>query len=323
MKNLFRGLSILGFIICSLAYGQTIPRSEQEIPVFSGAERNLPEQKQALKDYLETHEGEPIRDIRLSVYTAKVEPSEVCRFYIEKLGAKEGFPEYDEGVNTKPWYEVSYFSERDFEEQWEFDTKIWDGKWLKTAVAKRKQWEPGKWLASAIFEWTVLLDNGDIKRFSIDIIDDSYDTRARIISDKTILTIVSRIEKSEENQDEEEDERLDEAYEQKMASLSGNPPTAQSLGIPFYPGWNFRPELSAGMSLNEDFEYFVFTTSDGAKKVAAFYEQKLNKKAFDSGFGYILALKGALPVPDEGLTIQENTMVDGNAETVITIQKER
>ncbi|NCU31655.1 MAG: hypothetical protein EOM23_01675, partial [Candidatus Moranbacteria bacterium] len=120
MKNLFKLVFIACLISCYAACGQTISSSEQEIPVFPGAERNLPEQKQALKDYLETNEGQPIRDIRVNVFTAKVEPSEVCRYYIAKLGATEGFPEYDDGVNTKPWYEVSFFSERDFEDQWEF-----------------------------------------------------------------------------------------------------------------------------------------------------------------------------------------------------------
>jgi hypothetical protein len=185
--------------IYSATIGQNIPKTAQDIPIFPKAKINIEEQQQALKDFKEIYEGAPIQEYSISLYSVRTEIYEVCRFYIEKLGATEGFPEYDDGMNTKPWYEVSYFPDNYFEDQWEYDTKIWDGNWFKTAVEKRKQWEPGKWVQGAYFEWTVLQRDGNLAHFSIDISDDnSFDTRAKTAEDKTLIAIMSRIEISED-----------------------------------------------------------------------------------------------------------------------------
>lgn len=328
LKTRFFPTAILLLSFFAAAYGQSIPRAWQEIPIFPGASIDQEAQKQTIKDYQEIHAGEPIRDLHINVYTVRTVPDDVCRFYIEKLGAIDEFPEDDSWSSgsvseTKPWYEAGYFQNSWFEEQYEGDIKIWDGKWFKSALSKRQQWIDGEWLQGAYFEWTIILDNGDLARFSIDLIDDdSFDTRAKTVSDKTMITIVSRIEKSEEAIEEEEDEWMDELSEQRMDSFAGDPPTSASLGVPFYPGWVFQPQQSAGMSLNDDYHYYIFTSADEPEKVLAFFEEKMGKKAHDSGYGYIIALKGALPVPDEGVTIQENTMIEGGAKTVITIQKQ-
>lgn len=322
MKNSIITVIITCSILCSATYGQRIPKSEKEVPVFPGAQRDLPAQEYALKDFLEIQQGQPIYDIQLSVYSINSPPDDITRFYIEKLGATEGFPVEEAGIDTKPWYELNYFSESYYEDQYERDTKIWDGKWFRSALAKRKQWTSGYWLQYAYFEWTKKLDNGDLARISVDISDDdSFDTRAKIVKDKTMLTITSYIEKSEEAYEEEQDAIMDEVFNDRLAYLRNNPPTEKLLGVPFYPGWLFRAEQSAGMSLDDEYSYYIFASTDDLKKVLTFYEQKLNKKALNSGFGYIIALKGSLPVPEEGLTIQENTMFDGTIQTVITIQK--
>jgi hypothetical protein len=127
-------------------------------------------------------------------------PDEVCKFYIEKLRAKEGFPEdHNPEMKTNPWYELSYFDSSWFEDQYEGNIKIQDGKWFKAALSKRKQWEQGEWLQGAYFEWTVILDNGDWVRHFVDIIDDnSFDSRAKTVNDKTMITIVSQTGISDE-----------------------------------------------------------------------------------------------------------------------------
>jgi hypothetical protein len=203
LKTPFFLTSILFLSFFAAVYGQNIPRKWQEIPLFPGATIDQEAQKQTIKDYQESHAGEPIRDLHINVYTVKRVPDDVCRFYIEKLGAVEGLPDDDSWLsesksNTRPWYEVNFFHNSWFEEQYEGDIKIWDGKWLKSALSKRQQWTEGEWLQGAYFEWTIILENGDLARFSIDIFDDdSFDTRAKTVSDKTTITIVSQIEKSE------------------------------------------------------------------------------------------------------------------------------
>ena len=202
-------LTCLLFCICIAGNGQTIPRSEQDIPLFPGSVRNLEAQKQTLADYKEIHAGEAISDLQISVYSAGSVADQVCRFYIEKLGAKEGFPEDNDylpnqEINTKPWYEVSYFPNSWFEDQYEGNIKIHDGKWFKSALSERNQWKQGKWLQGAYFEWTGILNSGDLVRCSVEIIDDdSFDSRTRTVTNKTLITILSRIERSDEDMEDD------------------------------------------------------------------------------------------------------------------------
>jgi hypothetical protein len=129
------------------------------------------------------------------------------------------------------------------------------------------------------------------------------------------------VTKSEAALIEEEDQTIDRETTKKAEQLDKNPPTEKTLGIPLYPGSVFDPESSAGMSLDEDYQYFIYFSNDPPAKVVAFYEQRLGKKALASDGGYLIALKGDPPIPEEGLTIQANIMFGGKAKTVITIQK--
>jgi hypothetical protein len=76
------------------------------------------------------------------------------------------------------------------------------------------------------------------------------------------------------------------------------------------------------MSSGNDYAMYLFLTTDPPSKVVAFYEQKLRIKAEEVVKGnYMIPLKGEMPVPEEGISIQPNTMFGGKAKTVITIQK--
>jgi hypothetical protein len=55
--------------------------------------------------------------------------------------------------------------------------------------------------------------------------------------------------------------------------------------------------------------------------VAAFYTQRLNMKPAIMNEFYIFALKGELPVPEEGLVIQPNLALGDMPQTIITVQK--
>ncbi len=205
MKNSPLLFMILLLLICSTGNGQNIYRTEQEIPVFPGAVRNIEAQKQALSEYQEIYAGESLRDLRVSVYNVKTIPDDVCRFYIEKLKAKEGFPDDNSGSSNpestiKPWYEVSYYDNSWFEDQYEGNIKIRDGKWFKATLSKRKPWSQGEWLQGVYFEWTVILENGDWARHFVDIIDDdSFDSGAKTVNNKTLITIVSQVGTSDED----------------------------------------------------------------------------------------------------------------------------
>ncbi|MBN1116278.1 MAG: hypothetical protein JXA77_03670 [Bacteroidales bacterium] len=207
MKNLSY-INLIAFLtFCLVCKGQNIPFTANEIPLFPGAMQNMEAQKLALKDYQEIYEGESLSNLQVSVYCVKTVPDDVCRFYIEKLGAKEGFPEDNTDFqnpekNTKPWYEVGLYDESLFEDQYEGDIKIHDGKWFKAALSERKQWVNGEWLQGSYFEWTVRLNNGEWARHFIDIIDDdSFDSRAKTVNNKTMITIVSQIKNPDNDED--------------------------------------------------------------------------------------------------------------------------
>ncbi len=318
---------LLLFSFSVLAAGP--PRSEKEIPVYPGAVRDQAAEKELLSQRSEY--GPEIqktwRSYTVRVYTVKTIIDEVCKFYISKLGAKPGTPVEDPaslkpGAVYSPWYELDFYGPEIFEDQYERNTLIQDGKWVKSAFAKRPQWKKGAWLCQAWFEWNIVLNNGDLATYSVLLEDVGYDSRKKVDFLSTRIRIEILVAKSEEALEEEEDEAMDEAIAAKARQLAKNPPTAQTLGVPIYPGAVFNPEISAGMSLDEDYQYYVYLSNDPPAKVVAFYEQRLGKKASSYEGGYLFALKGKLPVPDEGLAIQPNVLFGGPAKTMITVQKQ-
>lgn len=109
-----------------------------------------------------------------------------------------------------------------------------------------------------------------------------------------------------------------------IKSAASSAPTAEKLGVPVYPGSTYDAQNSQGMS-SGDYAYYIFVTNDAPEKVAAFYEQKLKVKAGKSGNSYLIPLKGRLPIPEEGISIQPNTLggPSAKAKTMITFQKHK
>ena len=99
-------------------------------------------------------------------------------------------------------------------------------------------------------------------------------------------------------------------------------PSESEIGAPVYPGAVYNTELSAGMSEGNDYKYFVFHTNDSPETVVRFYEQKLGKKPQKLGNSYMFALKGNLPLPDDGLVVEPNQMPNVTHKTTFTFQKQ-
>lgn len=306
-----------------------VPKNEKEIPLYPGAIRDQAAEKEMLRQ--DTEYAEDIiktwRSNTVKVYTVKAVVNDVANFYIQKLGAKEGMPEnpgsLKPGSIISPWYDLSFYEPGFFDDQYDDKDKLtYDGKWVKSVFIKRKQWRNNEWLNTMRFEWNIVLNNGDMAQYSVLVEDEGYDALKRVIYNTTRITIRILVTKSEEALTNEEDQATDRDTAQLAHQLAKTPPTAKVLGVPIYPGSVFDPENSAGMSLDMDSRCYIYLAVDPPAKVLAFYEQQLGKKALANEGGYIIALRGQLPIPDEALTIQPNTMFGGKAKTVITVQKQ-
>lgn len=320
----------LSFILLLLSLPLLIgaaPLNEKDIPVYPGAVRDQAAEEELRRDYEEfNYDHWELKSIR--VYKVKALIDDVCRYYIDQLKAKPGQLVHDPydlspGEVDGPWYDVGFWHETIFETQYEYDTLLNDGEWVKAAFAKRPQWEKGSWLCTASFEWNAGLPNGDVARYFVLLEDEGFDSRKKVDYRSTRIRIEVQVSPSLEAIEEEEDWLMDQAFAAKAEQFRKNPPTEKLLGVPLYPGAVFSPELSAGMSLSEEYHIYVYFSNDPLDQIVDFYRKRLGKEPHSSGdLGYMFALKGSLPIPEEGLAIQPNMLFDVPFQSMISIMKE-
>lgn len=303
------------------------PLNEKEIPVYPGAVRDQAAEEEIRRDYEEYRfDYWEMKTIR--VYTVKALIDDVCRYYIDQLKAKPGEAIDDpyalaSGEVYGPWYELGFWHETIFETQYEYDTLLNDGEWVKEAFAKRPQWKKGSWLNMASFEWNASLESGDVAQYNVILEDVGFDSRKGVDYRSTRIRIQVLVSPSLEAIEEEEDWAMDQAVAAKAEQFRKNPPTEKLLGVPLYPGAVFSPELSAGMSLSEEYHIYVYFSNDPLDQIVDFYRKRLGKEPHSSGdLGYMFALKGTLPIPEEGLAIQPNMLFDVPFQSMISIMKE-
>jgi hypothetical protein len=316
-------------IWCAVAgalFAAQTPKSEKEIPMFSGAARD------AAAEAVRREQGGP----EGKVYRMGASPEEVFNFYLQKIGGKEGAMwagdpnSLPKGGASPVAYEIEYYTEEDLADS-TYEGEPHPGKWIKATLSKnRKPLKPGMWMKRASFSWIVKNPDGGMTDFFLDIVDISFnspddfytvDYQSKKYKQSTGIEVLVSASQSEEAMREESWEEMEEETAARTKALKGKPPTEKDLGVPIYPGAAFNAEASAGMSMGDDYAMFVFLSNDQPAKVVAFYEQKLKKKAEKSGDMYMIPLKGKPPVPEEGIVIQPNTMFGGSAKTVISIQK--
>jgi hypothetical protein len=325
-KRIIAAGSILLWVLCIFASSVSrlaaqVPKSEKEIPIFSGAVRDT-DKESALKSEQGGEISPNVRSGVLKVYMTGASAEEVFKFYLQKIGAKEGAPDIDprgleRGAVSQASYEISYYTDEHFE-----DYEGHPGTWKKQSLVKnRKPYTSGKWISGGWINWYKKESNNDLTTFYINIDDESFDVFSKKYATATSIRISVATEKSEQAMREETDAQMDQKVEELAKSLKSKPPTAKELGAPLYPGAKFDADASAGMSAGNDYAMYLYLTTDPPSKVVAFYEQQLKIKAGVQGDKYMIPLKGKLPIPEEGISIEPNTMFGGSAKTVITIQK--
>jgi hypothetical protein len=314
------------FTVTGALFAAQTPKSEKEIPVFSGAKRDAAAEKVRME------QGGP----EGKVYRIGASPEEVFNFYLQKIGGKEGAgwegdpDSLPKGGASPVTYEIEYYTEEDLTDS-TYEGVPYPGKWIKATLSKnRKPLKPGMWMKRASFSWIVKNPDGGMTDFFLDIWDigfnspdDFYtvDYQSKKYTQSTGIEVLVSVGQSEEAMREESWERMEEETAARSEAFKGRPPSEKDLGVPVYPGAAFNAEASAGMSMGDDYAMYLYLSNDQPAKVVSFYEQQLKKKAEKIGSGYMIPIKGKPPIPEEGIVIEPNTMFGGSAKTVITIQK--
>ncbi len=330
-QKLFVGfLSTIIVLNIRVVFSAQIPKSESGIPIFTGASRDMETEKER-KEQMSWENDPNLRSAILKLYITAASAEEVFGFYLQAIGGKEG-DYYEDPVNLSPGsttpvsYEIETYNEQDFDDAM-YDSDFGEskhlGKWRKdTLIKNRKPYKAGQWIKHVCFEWGKKEANSDLTTFYLNIFDNSFDVVPNEYKPTTEIEIQVTTSKSEEAMMDEIDEDMDRDTESLSRSLASHPPTEKVLGVPLYPGAKFDAANSAGMSTGNDYAMYLYLINDPPAKVVSFYEQKLKIKAESMGNDqYMIPLKGKMPVPDEGLSIQPNTMFGGNAKTVMTVQK--
>ncbi|MDI9459812.1 MAG: hypothetical protein QM373_08880 [Bacillota bacterium] len=184
---------LLLLVMTAPAFAVNMPTRLSEIPVYPGAVRD-PESEQARLEY--TYVPDDVVFHALRVY--RIEDTYVddpARFYLDFFQPELGWPDTDPytlepGESLGPWHELGFWeTPRIFENQYEFDTLIQDGKWIRQAFEKRPQWEEGKWLSGASFYWEMVNDDYELLSFALHLTDMGYDSREKVDHKTTELVI--------------------------------------------------------------------------------------------------------------------------------------
>jgi len=319
-------LASIFIVFPNVIFGQ-IPKSEKEIPIYPRAKSNATKTSEQ-KSSMGWDMDKSLRKGILQIYDVDASPEDVFSFYLKKIGGKEGALDMDPkrlkpGTLSQVWYEVEYYEDKELTDYY-VEQEMHHGKWMKQKLTEnRKPHKPGKWIIDAKFNWYYKEINNDLTEFYLIIHDVSFDLyEGNKYKINTEIQIQVTTRKSEIAMQEEAEERMNRQAEELSHSLKSKPPTEKDLGAPIYPGAQFNADASAGMSAGNDYRMYIYLTTEPPSKVVNFYEQKLKRKAAEATKGhFLIPLKGKMPVPNEGISIEPNTMFGGSAKTVITIQK--
>jgi hypothetical protein len=172
------------------------PRLLKDVPLFpdSAIDAKIQEAEKVLFDET-TAETRGLKNGEIKTLVTSATPEEVCRWYIEQLKAVEdtgaGFdPEIVENGATSPvQYNLDYYEDQAFENQYEHDTLIYNGEWVKSSLQGRPKSANGKILSNGTFIWEFKNADAGRSEFCLVIDDISFDFYNKTYRPQTKIAI--------------------------------------------------------------------------------------------------------------------------------------
>jgi hypothetical protein len=206
---------ILLLVFSAPVLATILPRSMEEIPIYPGAVRD-----QQLEEYYRdnTYISEDVISREIRVYKVDTIIDDVARYYLEYLQPEQGWPEEEPhhlapGESLGPWYEPDFYRPEIFEDQYEYDTLIQDGKWIRQAFGERPQWDNGQWLSQMWFQWIIVDEKGDLISHAVLVEDEGYDWRAQVDFKTTRLLLETTVFEGDMIWDDDWDQDWDNDWE--------------------------------------------------------------------------------------------------------------
>lgn len=255
-------------------------------------------------------------------YLVKATPETVVHFYQQKLAAREVSAEqFEEAIGQAENGDLQgarmTLAFHDFRSPALSPS-------LREAIKKREPFRLTQWVSMARFVWSHQQADGTVVQFGVGLLDGQGLNPSQ---PGTILSISAGvIEPDDEDVDDEEAPPGDGEGEGSEEAASAKPkpaaePSPAALGVPRYPGASFDGSNSTAMSSDKE-HCFIYRTADSSEKVVAFYERELKKKGTKTEGGVLIAVKGAPPHPDLGVTVQKNPgTYPPDVKTIITVRR--
>jgi len=179
------------------------PLSIDAIGIFPGAtiDSTLLAEEQKIFDET-SKEIEDLQSKALKVFVTTAVPDQVCEWYIDSLKAVKSedalydFTDCVNGVTSPVAYNLQYYESSDFEQQYEHDTMIYDGKWVESCLAARAKSADGRVLKSGYFSWEYISEYDGRVSLDVSVQDVSFDFEKKAYKPRTSI-VISFVEHAE------------------------------------------------------------------------------------------------------------------------------
>ncbi len=172
------------------------PLSIDAIGIFPGAtiDSALLAEEQKLFDET-SKEIEDLQSKELRVFVTTASPDQVCEWYIASLKPVKSedslydFADCVNGVTSPVQYSLEYYEGSDFEQQYEHETMIYDGKWVESCLGTRAKSADGKILKGGSFFWEYISEDDGRVSLDVSVRDISFDFEKRVYKPLTLISI--------------------------------------------------------------------------------------------------------------------------------------